>query len=355
MTATRRQFLHAALGAGAALAGGVGDALDAHAAGAHSAVAESLSAISKTSRALGTQVAITALHRDAAVAASAIDDAFAAIEQVETLMSIYRAESELSRLNRDGRLDDPHPLFVGVLRYACELSRRTGGAFDVTVQPLWRLYADAQQQGRIPTQAEVAAARRRVDWKSVEIDRRGVRLTRPAAEITLNGIAQGLAADRAVAALRASGIRHALVDSGELGGLGGKSSAAPWKVGIQHPRRAAAYVSLAALRDRCLATSGDYATRFGDDFEYNHLFDPGTGRSPRELSSVSVAAPTGMQADALSTAVFVLGAERGLELIRRTPGADALLIRKSGRMLATAGFPLWQDPEVSGAEEADHG
>jgi thiamine biosynthesis lipoprotein len=93
------------------------------------------------------------------------------------------------------------------------------------------------------------------------------------------------------------------------------------------------------LQGRCLATSGDYATAFSDDFRLNHLFDPRTGRSPESLASVSIAAPTGMAADALSTAVFVLGPRRGLALVDSTPGADALFVLKNGRMLKTEGFP----------------
>jgi hypothetical protein len=138
--------------------------------------------------------------------------------------------------------------------------------------------------------------------------------------ITLNGIAQGFAADAAMAVLRRAGVAHALIDAGEMNALGGKPDGAAFTVGIQHPRHADAFVSMAKLQNRCLATSGDYETRFSDDFVHHHLFDPHTGHSPTELASVSIVAPTAMAADALSTAVFVLGAERGMELVRRTPG-----------------------------------
>ena len=135
------------------------------------------------------------------------------------------------------------------------------------------------------------------------------------------------------------GIRHALVNTGELASEGQKAGGEPWTVGIQHPRREDAYVWLAKLRGRCLATSGDYATHFSDDYRYNHLFDPSTGRSPEFFASVSIAAPTATLADALSTAVFVLGAEQGLKLVRAMPGVDALFVFKSGRVFATEGFP----------------
>jgi thiamine biosynthesis lipoprotein len=343
MTGTRRQFLHASLGAGAALC--LGAAADASQAASASGGGERLT--TKSSRALGTRVSITAAHQQGE-AARAIERAFAAIEQVEALMSIYRPDSQLSRLNRDGVLENPHPLLVGVLRHSLELSRRTEGAFDVTVQPLWTLYWQAHQQGRRPTAAQIAAARRLVDWRAVQVRDDSIRLTRTGVQLTLNGIAQGLAADQAVAALREAGVRQAMVDCGELAAEGGKTAGSPWTVGIQHPREQDAYVSLAALRDRCLATSGDYATRFGGDYRDHHLFDPRTGRSPEELASVSVAAETSMQADAFSTALLVMGVDRGLDLIRRTPNTDALLVLKSGRMLATAGFPLLREEASDG-------
>ena len=116
--------------------------------------------------------------------------------------------------------------------------------------------------------------------------------------------------------------------------------------GIQHPRNEDAYIALARLSGRCLATSGDYATAFADDYSQHHLFDPHTGRSPTALSSVSIAAASAMQADALSTAVFVLGPDAGLELVKTEPSCDALLVLNNGRTLVTEGFPLvrWTAP-----------
>ena len=121
--------------------------------------------------------------------------------------------------------------------------------------------------------------------------------------------------------------------------LGGKARGEAWTVGIQHPRRDDAYLRWRSCEGRCLATSGDYATAFGSDRRDHHIFDPHTGRSPQELASVSVVAPTATQADALSTALFVLGADGGLALLEATPGADALFVLKDGTTLATSGFP----------------
>ena len=157
--------------------------------------------------------------------------------------------------------------------------------------------------------------------------------------VTLNGIAQGFATDRVLDVLRQHGIESALVDTGELGTVGNKESGAPWTVGIQDPRRSDAFVSIATLDGRSLATSGDYATAFSADFSYHHIFDPATGRSPQAFRSVSVVASSGLDADALSTAAFVLGLPNGLRLIDEWPGADAMFVLKDGSVQATAGFP----------------
>lgn len=299
-----------------------------------------LQRVTRNSRALGSQVSITALHDSSKRAEQAIAAAFAEIETVEQVMSLYRPESQLCRLNASGTLNDPHPYLVEVLRQAESVARESGGAFDVTVQPLWQLYAAAHKQGVLPDEAAVAAAKRKVDWRQVRVSATRISLRSDGTAITLNGIAQGFAADRAMAALRDHGIEHTLVDTGEIAPLGTKEDREPWKAGIQHPREPEAYVALAQLAGRCLATSGDYATTFSPNRQYNHLFDPRTGRSPEELSSVSIAAPTAMQADALSTALFVLGSARGLALVERLAGVDALFVLKDGRLRATAGFPM---------------
>ncbi len=328
----RRRFLQLFGGFAAAAGLGAGRLLAAE--------DSKLRRVSRTGRALGTEVSLTALHEDAALAERALEAGFAELELIESLMSIYRPESQLSRLNRDRVLSDPHPALLEVLRAAAEISERSGGAFDITVQPLWALFAAEHRAGGTPGNEAIAEARARVDWRRVETSEKQVRLRGAGTQITLNGIAQGFAADRVAQTLSSHGIRHALLDTGELSALGSRAEGGPWRVGIQHPRNEEAYLSLAGLSGRCLATSGDYATTFSEDFSANHLFDPRTGRSPEALASVSIAAPTGLLADALSTAVFVLGPERGFELVRATREVDALLVLKNGKTLATAGFPL---------------
>lgn len=293
----------------------------------------------RTSRALGADVTLTALHEDPRTAELALDDAFAELDRIEEAMSLYRPHSQICRLNREGVLENPDPYLVEVLRAAADMSARSNGAFDATVQPLWRLYADATKAGRLPDDLAVRDAAGRVDWRKVEVAPDRIRLRGAGMAVTLNGIAQGFASDRVGAALQARGVRHALVNTGEFGSLGRKADGTPWTVGIQHPRRPDAWLALAALEDRFLSTSGDYATPFSADFRHHHIFDPRTGLSPTELSSVTVLARTGMEADALTKVIFVRGPEQGLDQVRATPGADALYVLKDGRTVSTDGFP----------------
>lgn len=298
-----------------------------------------LARISRTGYALGTEVRLTVFHRDHRQGGRAIDAAFSAIDRVERVMSLYREDSQLAHLNRYGRLSDPDPGLVGVLRAASDLSERTDGVFDVTIQPLWTLHKACAAGGTAASAEAIAEARAKVDWRRVEINEDRLALHGEGTQVTLNGIAQGYAADQVARALREFGVSHALIDTGEIGAMGHHAEKDAWNIGIKHPRDSASFLETAALCDRCLATSGDYESYFSPDFRLHHLLDPRTGRSPLELCSVSVAAPTAMQADGLSTAACLLGLRRGIELIEATAQADALFVTKDGDVRRTAGFP----------------
>lgn len=335
MSLSRRRFLSIALGGGAALAAG--------GLGWQRFVDQS---VTRTAWALGSDVSMTVLGLPADHAERALDSAFAELETVEQVMSLYRPNSQLCRLNRDRTLERPHPYLVEVLAMAEQTARLSEGAFDITVQPLWELFAACRKQARLPTDAEIADARACVDWRAVEVSDESIRLRAPVTAITLNGIAQGFAADRAIAALREHRVEHALVNSGEVRSLGRKPDGHDWTVGIQHPREPDAFVSLTELRGRSLATSGDYKTTFSADFSKHHIFDPRTGQSPSEVASVSIVAPTAVQADALSTAAMVLGTDRTRALIESLSDVDALFVLKDGRTLHTQDFPLVQKNDL---------
>ena len=287
--------------------------------------------------AFGTTIRIALVHADEQVARRAIADALAAAQRVDRLMSIYSPASQVYQLNRDGRLDRPDPQLLAVLAQARELSRLTDGAFDITVQPLWRAWSAAVARGTLPAPAQLRQAKALVDWRQVAFDERRVALAAGMA-ITLNGLAQGYAADMALAAVQAHGIDHALLDTGEFVARGRKRGHLPWTLGVRDPRDEQALAATLHINGCAVATSGDYETAFTPDYRHHHIFDPAAGDSPQELVSVTVMAPTGMLADGLSTAFMVLGRKRAALLAASLPGVDLLAIDKQGRQWRSADF-----------------
>jgi len=292
-----------------------------------------------SAQAFGTTVTIQVLHPNPLTAQTAIAEALQQVTLVDALMSVHQPRSQVYQLNTQGQLQNPDPHLLEVLAYARHLSGETGGAFDITVQPLWLAFSQAQASGQLPAPQTLAPARALVNWQGVTVQADQLTLAKPGMAITLNGLAQGYAVDLALAALRAKGMTHALLDTGEFGAIGTKSGDQPWVLGIKNPRQTDALAARVALDGRALATSGDYETSFSPDFSHHHIFDPATGDSPSTLASVTVLAPTGLMADGLSTAFMVLGANKALELAASLPHVDALLIHKDGRQQKTAHFP----------------
>jgi thiamine biosynthesis lipoprotein len=329
----RRTFLHASLGLGGAAASAGIWSLTQPAAGKLARAPAGLPQMQMhvaADLAFGTVVSIRVLHDDARQAELALADAMAEARKVDALLSIYRPGSEVHTLNRDARLERPGPHLLAVLDQAHRLSAHTGGAFDITVQPLWQL----ARSGR-----SCAPALPLVGWQRMRFDAAAVTLGAGMA-ITLNGIAQGYAVDLARAALQARGIRHALIDTGEFGALGTGEGARPWRLGVRDPRRKDAYAGTLQMDGRAVATSGDYAMAFTPDFSTHHIFDPATGASPAELAAVTVAAPSGILADGLSTAFMVMGARRSLALAAEMWGVDLMAVDKQGRRWRSPGMQL---------------
>lgn len=298
-----------------------------------------LTQVQRSRHGLGTTISLTALHVDADTAHSAIDAAFNELKHMEATLSIYRQDSQISQLNQHGILRHPDKRLLEILEKSADWSRKTNGAFDITVQPLWALYQEARKKKSRPDSNRRDQARQLIDWRQLEFNKEQVWLKKKGSAVTLNGIAQGFATDRVQAILREHEIEHALIDCGEIGAMGNNTQGTPWTVGIQHPRESEAFSALAQSDGRAIATSGDYATTFSLDFRHNHLFDPRTGHSPEELASVTVAAPSATDADALSTAISIMGIDEGWACIQSLEQFDALMVTKSGRTLITEGFP----------------
>lgn len=286
---------------------------------------------------MGTMLELRVWEADTARAREALAAARAAVFRVDTLMSLYKPESELSAVNRRAGTDSITTLSLEtaeVLEAALEFADRTDGALDVTVGPVVDVWGFYRHEGRVPPRAVLDSARSLVGYRQIVYDpsTRGVRLPRRGMRLDFGAIAKGYAVDRAVQVLRAAGLGRGMVD---LGGNSRTFGLAPdghaWRVGIRHPRDPEEVYAVVTLDSGAVATSGDYEQFFvHEGVRYSHIFDPRTGWPARGTMSASAFAPTGMAADALSTALFVLGSEEGCRLARRLPGVEAVWARDPG-------------------------
>jgi FAD:protein FMN transferase len=296
---------------------------------------------SRTLTGMGTSMTIRVAHANTSVANAALEASIAAIRHVEDQMSLFRTHSAINQLNSNCCLDNPHPDLVEILRIARQVSERSKGAFDVTVQPLWLAFDAARKLGRLPSPQEVAKARALVGWEKVRVSDEAIRFDSPSMAITLNGIAQGFAADKVKATLKKFDIQDALIDTGEWAALGCPAAGRDWSLGVAHPRNEKAVFARLAMRGKCVATSADDQCTFSPDFANHHIFDPRTGYSPPNLASVTVAAPSCVMADALTKVIFMSGFSESLELAMAW-GVDVLVMDKNGYWQASSGLALSQ-------------
>ena len=287
---------------------------------------------------LGTVLSIRAAHENATVLSQALQRARNVVARVEDEMSLFRPSSALSRLNRAGVLQQPSVELLHVLQLSQRIARRSQGAFDVTVQPLWHLYAQAQKENRLPSPKEVSEIQQRVGWQHLEVSDRRIKFMQPSMGVSLNGIAQGYAADRVRDSLARDGVAHALINTGEWSVLGLAEGQRPWALAIADPHRADAWLTRVTLSGMSVATSADDQCVFSQDKKHHHIFDPHTGYSPQDISSVTVAAPSCALADALTKVLFVGGYARALQLAKDWQVA-ALVVHKNGEWRASNTFP----------------
>ena len=285
--------------------------------------------------ALGADASISLFGLEPRVAEDLLRTCRDEMRRLEEIFSLYNEASALSRLNARGTLADPPMELTELLDICRQIFELSNGAFDPTIQPLWRLYAETYGDARSPHTpqiAQVAARLSLIGFGAVSWNRTRVAFGRPGMAMTLNGIAQGFITDRITTLLRNGGTTHALVNVGEYGGLGHHPEGRPWQVGIQDPRNADGVVDLVDLVDQCVATSGGYGGRFGHS-GLNHIIDPRTGRSPERYLSVSVRHASATFADGLSTAFSFLSENEIAAAAKSIGGVTAILIRADGTML----------------------
>lgn len=250
---------------------------------------------------LGADGSIVMAHHDASTADRLLGECLNEVRRLEAILSLYRPDSALSRLNRTGDLHAPPLELVELLSLAATLWRSTGGAFDPTVQTLWTIAARAAVEQKPPRDDAIEGALRRVGFGNVDIATRRIRFARPGMACTLNGIGQGYIADRVADRLREAGRDHVLVDLGEIQSVGGHPRGRPWRVGID-----GAPGLVLSLADQAAATSLGAATPLTADGARNHLFHPHTGASPDPRAGVTVTARRAVLADGLSTALALM-------------------------------------------------
>ena len=290
----------------------------------------------------GTVINFTVITDDPPAARKALAGAYDKMHHLESQLSRYRTDSELSRLNNHGYLEQASDAVLTLLRHSEALSRLSDGAFDMSMLPLLQLYGHYQDaQGSLPPADEIRQALQLVDYQAIQIDGRRITLGRKGMQLTPDGIGRGYIMDKGIAALKEQGFENVSVQAGEdLVASRGNTQGQPWKTGIQHPRHknGKQLVTLAA-GNRAVATSGDYLHPFTADFKHHQILDPRTGYSAPELAGSTVIAPTATLADGLSTMALVLGAKCSIEVLERLPGCEGYMVTKKLEVFKTSGFP----------------
>ena len=265
--------------------------------------------------ALGADARIVLDHQNAD---ELIEDAVVEIRRLEAIFSLFNANSQLSRLNRDGALSSPAFELIELLSICSGVHARTKGAFDPTVQSLWKLYASEYSAGRAPAKTQVNDALAQTGWRHVAFSPSEVSFRRQNVALTLNGIAQGYIADRVTGFLRRNGVRDVLVNAGEISALGHAPDGKPWQVSFAGNNQKSI-----ALSDTAIATSAPMGTAFDDKKTAGHILDPRNGKPGGLWKSVSVISRSAAEADGLSTGFCLMNAAE----IAAAQGDTAVILR----------------------------
>ena len=295
---------------------------------------------------MGTEVRITAWTADESRAAGAFGEAFAEFDQLDGLLSVWKPESDVSRLNAAA---GDHAVAIGpdmreVLSVARQVSEWTGGAFDVTfgaLSGLWK-FDNQDKDDTVPNREAVRRRLPLVNYRDVEVDAGAgtAFLRRKGMRVNLGGIGKGYAVDRAVAILRRRGLADFMIQAGGDMYVAGGRGDRPWRVGIRDPRGPADQ-SFAALdlSDGTFSTSGDYERFFmKDGRRYHHILDLSTGEPARACRSVTLVTPRAVIADALAKGVFILGPDRGMALIERLPQVEGVIVSANNEVSISSGL-----------------
>ncbi len=295
-----------------------------------------LKPLKQTEMIMGTLVEITVIPGNE----KAIREAFEALKKVDALMSTYKEDSEISILNREGKAQVSEET-LEVIEDAINFSNLTDGAFDITCRPLINLWKRAKKEEKVPTEEEIEEAISLVDYQRIILEANQIRLEKKGMQIDLGGIAKGYAVDKAIEALKKNSIKRALVNAGgDLYALGTDRQGEKWQIGVQDPREEDKIIDIIKVKDKAVATSGDYRRYFTlEGKRFSHIVNPKTGLTVQDVPmSVTIIGPDATTTDALSTGVFVLGPEEGMKLIESLPEVEGMIISEGMKKLTSQGW-----------------
>lgn len=283
-------------------------------------------------RTMGTSAQVHIVHEDSLATVVPAGAAIRALQRVDSLMSNWTETSEVARINREAAQREVavQPEVARVLSAALRIGRESGGAFDITVEPLVRAWGFLGGPKRVPAAAEVDSARARMGPGQLIADASGrrIRFAREGVRIDLGGIAKGRAVDCAADSLLARGVTRALVDvSGNMRAMGAPAGATHWRIGVRDPRDRMPSLGRLAMSDEAIATSGRYEQFVAQDGRtYGHILDPRTGQPAEGLIAVTVVAATAMEADAWGTALFAMGPAEARRMAAARPDLGVILV-----------------------------
>jgi thiamine biosynthesis lipoprotein len=241
--------------------------------------------------------------------------------------------------NEQGHIENPSDEMVKNINAALYYGNISNGSFDITVQPILDLYTYSfQELRRPPTSEEIDSALILVDYNDIFIKKNLILFRKEGMKITLGGITKGYAIDKAIEVLEDRGIEHALVNAGGDMRVIGSKPDGKWKIALQNPRDEKDFITIIDLDNVAVATSGDYERYFNENKSFHHIVDPRTGYSATSLMSVTIIASKAMDADAIATSVFVLGKEKGLELIESLNDVEGLVITEEKEIVKSSDF-----------------
>lgn len=295
---------------------------------------------------MGTEVSVYLWSDDPEVGRVTIEVVFQEVARIDVLMSTYRDDSEISKINR---IAAKSPVTVGqelfqLIQRSLDISLLTKGAFDITYDSVGQHY-DFRVNQR-PDAETVESELQNIDYRYVELDNASgtIRFQKEGVRINLGGIAKGYVVERGIDIMRSRGIEHAIVTAGGDSRLLGDRRGNPWMVGIRDPRKDGEVAISMPLEDEAISTSGDYERYFDEDgIRYHHIIQPGTGEPASGVHSATVIGPDAVMTDALSTSVFVMGVDRGLRLIATLPDYESVVIDAKGQVFFSDGL---QQPAI---------